>query len=125
MKKKQFFFVFCLVFLGLVTYQYLYKSHRDIASEKAFVHMKANDLILEVQETKALPVQYLNQTIQISGTVTSTSTHEITLDEKLFFQFDQSISRIQQDQQISIKARCLGYDDLLEEVKFDQAILIK
>ncbi len=122
--KKIVYFVLFFSLLGFFGYKYLYKQHRDIASEEVFLSQKSTSFISEVSKKGALPKEYIDKTIQISGVITGFSENEITLDKKLFFLFDHNVKIKTIGKHVSIKARCLGYDDLLEEVKFDQAILL-
>ena len=124
MKNKIFILLGFLLIL-LFSYNYIYKSHRDVAAEDAFVKTTTTAFISELNDLGSLPTKYINKTLQLTGLITSSSEKEITLDETLFFQLTNKTSTLPIGEKITIKARCLGYDELLDEVKFDQSYIIK
>jgi hypothetical protein len=66
----------------------------------------------------------LNKTVQISGKVTNVVDNVITLDEKVSCQLQVS-KKVGVGSQIIIKGRVTGYDDLLEELKLDQCLIVE
>jgi hypothetical protein len=71
---------------------------------------------------------YVDKTILVSGLVSSIDkiNKAMTLNEKLFLTFNSTDGLdIQPQKLVKIKGRFVGYDDLMEELKMDQCILIK
>ena len=115
-----------ILIIGIAIYSYLYQDHRDIKSEQAEFVMNAKELQSEI-ETKPSSTEgkYLNKTIEIKGMISAIETNSITLDDIVFCQLNNvSTETLKQGQTIRIKGRFIGYDDLLEEFKLDQCIII-
>ncbi len=126
MKKK--ILIAGILIIGLLSigvYFYMYKDHRDIATEEAKFVMTVKDLQAQfVSDAVGANAKYLDKTIEVSGVVTSIdiASHSVVLDEKLSAVFKDSVlSGINLHNSIKIKGRFLGYDDLLEELKLDEA----
>jgi len=116
--------VLILVFLG---YNYLYKSHRNIEKESAAYVISAASITNEFEESPSeSEKKYLNKTIEIYGVVTELGIDELILDHVVFCQFANLMSQdLKLKESLSVKGRCIGYDDLLEQVKLDQCILVE
>ncbi len=113
------------VLLSLGVYFYMYKDHRDIATEEAKFVLKVKDLQSEfAADAVGANAKYLDRTIEVSGTITGidVASHSVVLDEKLSAVFKDSVlGDIKLQNSVKIKGRFLGYDDLLEELKLDEA----
>ena len=115
-----------LLILFVLAYNYIYKEHRNIALEKPEHLVSAQLLFSDYQndDVKANNL-YLNKTIQVSGRITSITKNELVIDKTISCFFDNSIEfPIQLNQNISVKGRLIGYDNLLEEIKIDQCSII-
>jgi hypothetical protein len=112
--------------LLIIGYFYVYQDHRDIGSEKAAFIVSSTELFEEfVNDPQYSEQKYLNQTIEISGVISDLKTIDLTLDDHIFCQFNEQISKeLQHNITIKIKGRFIGYDDLLEQVKIDQSSII-
>ena len=66
---------------------------------------------------------FLNQTVAVSGLVTFIDDNSITLDDALVAQFATGHTA-QLNQQLTLKGRCIGYDDLFELVVLDQSTMM-
>ena len=122
MKKRTVWFI---VTLGLVAgayrfYKYLYKDHRDIAAEEIAFRYEAIQLQEEFVNGNS---KALNQTISVTGTITEVKENVVSLDHVVVGVVDTS-QELKTGVQISLKGRCLGYDDLFETVNLDQCVLI-
>ena len=120
MKRKTILALLGLAVVIFGVYYYAYKDHRDIATEGAVYTDTAvalNDSIVQNNEA------FLNQTLAVSGVVTFVDDTTITLDDALVAQFENRPA-IQLNQQLTIKGRCIGYDDLFEVVVLDQSTII-
>ena len=127
MKKKILIGIMLLTTIAISGYFYLYKDHRDIASEKATFTVSVNQLVNEFLKDNALATKkYQDQTIEFNATITNIdkTNKSIVLDEKIFATFTTSISNeIVLGKKLKVKGRFLGYDELLEEFKIDQCTI--
>jgi small nuclear ribonucleoprotein (snRNP)-like protein len=119
-------FISLTLFGFLSIYFYAYKGHRDIASEEASFSLDANVLIQDFTlNVDTAGKKYTNQTLNIHGLVTliDLTNNIIMMNEYISVQGIQNISTIKKNQKITIKGRLVGYDDLLNEIVMDQAII--
>ena len=126
MRKKIIIFIGFII-LVIVGYNYIYQSHRDIENENAQYEITSNKIALEfIENATETETKYLNTTIEVIGMVSEKDSNTITLDDKVFCQFNTSFKNtIVFDSKIKIKGRVIGYDDLLEQVKLDQCTIIE
>jgi len=124
MKKKIVFLIVMLVLVvGAYTgYKYLYKDHRNITKEVAVVETSAAQLQEQFQNNAAEAL--LNKTLTVTGIVTQIEGKSITIDDKVHCSFKYEMKGVQVGDEIHLKGRCIGYDDLFEIVKLDQSTLI-
>jgi hypothetical protein len=124
--KKQVKIVITLVLLLLgvyFAYNYMYQDHRDIKEEKAVVLISASELVSYFNENNSEKV--LNKTVQFSGIITEIDTKNITLDDKVQCSFDAEIKNLNLNETITVKGRCIGFDELFDVAKIDQSSIIK
>lgn len=129
-RKKSLIIVLGLAVLLAIAigYNYIYQDHRNIESEAPAFTVSATELSQAFQQDETTATQtYLNQTILVKGTVTAMDKETAMMEPSVFF----ALSENQNTSDISgasavfqIKGRCIGYDSILEEIKFDQAIII-
>ena len=128
MKKKRLITV-VVVLLGLGAliygyYGYLYKDARNISEEEAAHTLAANTLADEyAANTGKANAKYLNKTLEIQGLVTEVRDSVMILDGAVFCGLDSLTNNNQLNKTITIKGRCIGYDELFGEVKLDQCTL--
>ncbi|MBL0014077.1 MAG: hypothetical protein IPP30_10280 [Flavobacterium sp.] len=130
MKKKILLIgVLLLVGLSVGLYFYMYKDHRDVSTEEAKYSVTALDL--QSQFSKDLVgsnKKYLDEAIEVSGIITSidSARHSVVLDSKLSAVLkDSTLVGITVQKSVRIKGRFVGYDDLLEELRIDEATIEK
>lgn len=106
------------VFLG---YNYImHGGGRDIQAEQSAFKVTSAQIKSEFAENiDNATNKYLNKTIEISGLVSSIKDSLVTLDETIFCKMN-AITNVTENNQITIKGRFVGYDDLLEELKLDE-----
>lgn len=125
MKNRILIFIVIVIVAGIGLYLYAYKGHRDIASEDADFELTVPVLSKEFSENDSLAnSKYADKTIQIYGKISGIDlpSHTIVIDEKLSVVFTDSVlPNMRLQDPIKIKGRFVGYDDLLEEFKVDQA----
>lgn len=128
MKKKVSIGILILLLFLVAAYLYVYKGHRDIATEKESYAVDVKTLFGAYQnnETDA-DAKYLNKTIVVSGEVSllNPETHSVVLNQKLFAVFTDTLpSEVTIKSNVKIKGRLIGYDSLLEQLKMDQCIIL-
>jgi hypothetical protein len=122
MKKILLIAFFVIVIIGILGYNYLYQDHRDVATSDATSSYTSTELItLFTDQDTGNDALALDQVIEVSGLATDKTANSITLDGQVFIEFKEP-HKFSLNQTYTLKGRCLGYDDLLEEVKIDQAI---
>ena len=131
MKNKKIIWALFVVIaaVSIIGYNYVYQDHRDIQSEKAAYTVKAIDLAKSFQDNeKEATAKYLNKTIVIEGSLSNIEGTSVVLENVVFFALNENETVPSPDLLntiIQVKGRCIGYDSLLEEVKLDQASLLK
>lgn len=117
-----------LIIVAISVYFYTYQEHRDISSENADFSISTFALQQEFQANDSLfNDKYVDKTIEIYGKTSNVDLihHTIVIDNKTVVVLKDSIVKnIKLEEDIKIKGRYVGYDDLLEEFKFDQAIIV-
>jgi len=130
MKRKKTALIIAVVFVVIsggiyFYYGYLFKEARNIASESPDLSITAAKLLEDYNsDPKKADSLYLNRTIEITGTVTQKTDSVITLENTVFCLFTQKIKNKLSNSKIIVKGKCIGYDELFQEVKLDQCTLI-
>jgi len=122
-KTKLLIALFLLILAAYFTYNYMYQDHRDIKTEEAKVTVYTSELVDFFKNEKSAEV--LNNTVQVSGVITEIDTNSLTLDDRVQCSFETKIQNAKINDSITVKGRCIGYDDLFEIVKLDQSPINK
>lgn len=129
MKKKLLYGILIVLLVAIALYRYTYQEHRDISNEKATFTVSIPELEKEFVTNDSLAIaKYQDQTIELTAQITAVDIENkaIILDNKVFATFSDSLPKaIISGKKIKIKARFLGYDELLEEFKMDQSSIIR
>jgi hypothetical protein len=127
MKKKLFILVTVLIVIALIGYNYVYKNHRDIATEKASFSISVNEIYTAFKKNDSLANQkYSDKTIEVQGKITNIDSINmiVTLDDKLIARFINGKHQLLKLQNtITLKGRIIGYDDILDEIQIDQCTI--
>ena len=126
-KRKYIFISIGLLVLSVMAiYNYMYKSHRDIAAEKPDFKIASKALAKEFSEDiKKATDRYIDKTIQVSGKVTEIESNNFTLDEFVVCYTDSvTMLEAKVNSSLHVKGRSIGYDELLGLVKLDQVSII-
>ena len=120
--------IFLSISITITSFSYLYifhKPHRDFIQEEAFYSLSAQELLFDFQSNEERGnKKYLNQVVQISGKVT-------LIDGFNGIILENSVYCISEDMKVSlgdnviVKGRCAGYDDLFLQVTLDQCIFLE
>jgi len=120
---RKWIIILILVVICIIVYNYIYQEHRDIESESAEFVVTSIDMANEFAiNPSASEQKYLNKTIEVHGTITELNDNNLTLDDKVFCQFNSKIGIDSKD--ASVKGRFIGYDELLEQIKLDQCSIL-
>ncbi len=123
---RKYLYLIILIFFAIIGYNYLYKNHRVIATEKPEFALSSASLMSEfLNNSSEAELKYLNKTMEVSGVVSEVNQDNLTLNEQIFCKFSESInSLVKLGSETIVKGRLIGYDDLLEVVKLDQCSII-
>lgn len=119
-------FLFAIITAGVV-YNYVFNSaHRNIATEDASMVLSANELHTHfLNDEVSATAKYLDKVLETTGEITSVENNDVTLSNKIQVSFNsEDLPKAQNGASVTIKGRCVGYDELLEMVKIDQALII-
>lgn len=107
-------------------YGVLFKTSRNIESEEPIFTISAERLIQDYKTNqKKANSKYLNKTIQIEGIVSSETDSTLVLHNTVFCLLSHPQKNKLIKKNVVIKGKCIGYDELFEEVKLDQCTIIK
>jgi len=121
--KALFIFLFLSVVIGFTSYSYIYKPHKNIESAKVDYHGASKDFLKKVKENAII---WPDKTIVLTGVICEVDNNGIILDNTIYCQFkNPENANLSNQTQITIKGNMIGYDDLLEEVKLNQCIILK
>jgi len=127
MKNKKYIFILIIsMAIGFITYNYIYKEHRNIAEEEVAFFDSALNFHSDFKENpKGFNEKHLDKVIKIEGKITEVDGASLALDNTVYAAFIDSLnSNITINNNIIIKGRYVGYDDLLEVLKIDQATVV-
>lgn len=112
---------------GFLGYKYLMTSgERNLDSEKTKFVVTSKSILSEFSSNIELAnKKYLEKAVAISGVVTSVKNHEVIIDNIIICNLAEIDKTIKADQNVSIKGRIVGFDDLMGELKMDKCILNK
>lgn len=125
LKENKKFVITLLIILGIYNvYRYIYKSH--ITIEEVTVSFTGNAIELLEKSNNGFTI-WNQKVVEINGIVTSKDTKGITLNNQVYCQLKDNVVllNIVKKQEVEIKGRVIGYDNLLEELKLNECILIK
>jgi len=105
-----------LPLVALVFFVYYTKSlNPDYTKVEPIIVADIDELFWRFQVGEA--EEFINQVIQFDGVVTKIDSSMIILNHRVVLQ--DTVLKTMQDQRITIKGRCLGYDDLSRKIKLD------
>lgn len=102
-------------------YGFLFKEARNIQSEMPDYSITATKLLEDYDsDPKKADSLYLNKTIEITGFVTKETDSVVILENTVFCLFTKKNPNKLINKKVKIKGKCIGYDELFQEVKLDQ-----
>jgi len=125
MSKKNFIIFILLMIAGITSLRYVLNPATDYFNKESEIYFDSTD------DFKKINKEYVSKIVTIKGQVTNVNSVSpflsVTLDGSFLFSFDMSKTNSQfiiQDQ-ILIKARFVGYDDLFDEYSFTDCKVVE
>ena len=131
MKRKKIAFIIAALLIvasaGIYFYYgFLFKEARNIQTEIPDYHISATKLLENYNaDPKKADQLYLNKTIEITGIVTKETDSVLILENTVFCLFSQKVKSALINNKVTVKGKCIGYDELFQEVKIDQCTINK
>lgn len=131
MKRKKTAFVIATLLIitsvGIYFYYgFLFKEARNIESEVPDFNIAAIKLLQDYNTNpEKADSLYLNKTIEITGKVTQETDSVVILENNLFCLFTKKTKDKLINNNVTVKGKCIGYDELFQEVKLDQCTINK
>jgi len=113
-----------LPLVALVAFVYYTKSLKpDYASRKPNLITDSHDLLWRFQMNEG--TELINQIVQFKGKITGFDSLLVIIDHRLICNPDSTmIMDLSIGDSATLKGRCIGYDDLLEELRLDHVVKI-
>jgi len=123
------YFPLLIILLAIAVYFVWNKPHKDYSNMKTDITISSLNFINEFKANSTLATEkYLNQIIFVSGNTTDKLTKSVVLDNGIVCTLDSSslkaLRLIQINNEISIKGRFVGFDDLFEEIRLDHCFIM-
>jgi hypothetical protein len=126
MKKKIILTVLLITVFGVFGYCYIwYGGARNVSAEDAVFNVSSKSIIAEYDaDIDKSNAKYLEKAISINGIVSKTNPKQVIIDNTIVCDLKESDSSIKEGQQVTLKGRVVGYDDLMGEIKLDECSVI-
>ena len=123
------YFPLLIILLAIAVYFVWNKPHKDYSTMRTDITISSLNFINEFKANSTLATEkYLNQIIFVSGNTTDKLTKSVILDNGIVCTLDSSslkaLRLIQINNEISIKGRFVGFDDLFEEIRLDHCFIM-
>lgn len=114
-----------LISTGLYFYYgFLFKEARNIESEIPEFSITTTKLLDDYNSnTEKADSLYLNKTIEITGKVTKETDSVVILENNIFCLFTKKAKDKLLNNKVTVKGKCIGFDELFQEVKLDQCTI--
>ena len=111
-----------IIVLAVFAY-YTQSLKPDYTSKEPILTTDANDLVWRFQMNEGS--ELLNQIVKVNGNVTGIDSLLVILDHQVICAPDLSAGLVPSiGESITVKGRCIGYDDLLKELRLDHVVRI-
>ena len=114
-----------LISAGLYFYYgFVFKEARNIESEIPEFSITTTKLLDDYNSnTEKADSLYLNKTIEITGKVTKETDSVVILENNIFCLFTKKAKDKLLNNKVTVKGKCIGFDELFQEVKLDQCTI--
>ena len=120
--------LFFIAFFGTVFFTYN-KPHKDFSGAQADITLEAAELYEHYQNNLSdANLKFLDKVLLVNGPVTELNSNLVIIGGNVVCSLDSSYvldTGIKLDDKISVKGRCIGYDDLFEEVRIDHCFIMQ
>ncbi len=120
--------LFFIAFFGTVFFTYN-KPHKDFSSAQTDITLEATKLYEHYQNNLSdANLKFLDKVLMVNGTVTELNSNLVIVGGNIVCSLDSSYvldTGIKLDDKISVKGRCIGYDDLFGEVRIDHCFIMQ
>lgn len=127
MKKRVFFsgLLSITVLLGVGLFLYIDRAPRTTHEQDTQYKLQSIMLkeLLE-EEGEAGLDSLINTIVELEGVCTSKTDSTLILEDWIFIQTTEKLEQVALDQKVRVKGKCVGYDDLLQELKITQAYIV-
>ena len=118
-----------LILLLIIVYAVWNQPHKNYSNTKPNITIDSSNFINEFKTNSTLATEkYLNQIILVKGNVTDRLTKSVVLNNGIVCTLDSSslkaLGLIQINNEVSIKGRFVGFDDLFEEIRLDHCFIM-
>ena len=117
------------ILLLIIVYAVWNKPHKNYSNTKPNITIDSLNFINEFKTNSTLATEkYLNQVILVNGNVTDRLTKSVVLNNGIVCTLDslslKALGLIQINNEVSIKGRFVGFDDLFEEIRLDHCFIM-
>ena len=117
------------ILLLIIVYAVWNKPHKNYSNTKPNITIDSSNFINQLKTNSTLATEkYLNQVILVNGNVTDRLTKSVVLNNEIVCTLDSSslkaLGLIQINNEVSIKGRFVGFDDLFEEIRLDHCFIM-
>ncbi|WP_111684472.1 OB-fold protein [Winogradskyella tangerina] len=130
MKRKK-LIILAILIVALISAAFVYNyvfngEHRNIAEEEVSIQIAAEEIFAEFQADETIATsKYLDKVVAITGEISLVETSALSLNDIIQVSFiEGTMPDVKLKNTVTVKGRCVGYDELLEMVKIDQASVI-
>ena len=120
--------LFFIAFFGTVFFTYN-KPHKDFSGAQADITLEAKKLNEHYQNNLSnANLKFLDKVLLVNGPVTKLNSNLVIIGGNIVCSLDSSYildTGIKLDDKISVKGRCIGYDDLFGEVRIDHCFIMQ
>ena len=120
--------LFFIAFFGIVFFTYN-KPHKDFSGAQADITLEAAKLYEHYQNNLSdANLKFLDKVLLVNGPVTELNSNLVIIGGNIVCSLDSSYvldTGIKLDDKISVKGRCIGYDDLFGEVRIDHCFIMQ
>jgi hypothetical protein len=120
--------LFFIAFFGTVFFTYN-KPHKDFSAAQTDITLEAAELYEHYQnDLSDANLKFLDKVLLVNGPVTELNSNLVIIGGNIVCSLDSSYvldTGIKLNDKISVKGRCIGYDDLFGEVRIDHCFIMQ
>ncbi len=111
---------------GVAGYLYMYKAHKTLDDMEVAYQGDSQEFISKFEGNVDQWIKG-DKVVELTGVITEKDSISVSVNETIYFQLEKGTNTndLAKGQKIKIKGRIIGYDDIMEEVKLDKAIILK